>query len=212
MELAAVGVSIAVFNQVSKVAIFPLVSVTTSFVAEEDATERLNTEADDNEIGADHNGVINKGYALLNQEIEMAEQLPLVGVLFLFFPFLFLFEYMLKIIAILGVPIYLKFFFFLPCEVSGLFCCLLTCYGFCLILQPESMHKSYRKTNDRRHNPSASTALVIASLLGLIQALFLIFSAKPILNYMGIDSVSFLLLVLEPLDFYASRFSKPVCF
>lgn len=37
MELAAVGVSIAIFNQVSKVAIYPLVSVTTSFVAEEDA-------------------------------------------------------------------------------------------------------------------------------------------------------------------------------
>lgn len=38
VELAAVGVSIAVFNQVSRIAIFPLVSVTTSFVAEEDAT------------------------------------------------------------------------------------------------------------------------------------------------------------------------------
>lgn len=37
MELAAVGVSIALFNQVSRIAIFPLVSVTTSFVAEEDA-------------------------------------------------------------------------------------------------------------------------------------------------------------------------------
>ncbi|KAG0465788.1 hypothetical protein HPP92_019952 [Vanilla planifolia] len=37
VELAAVGVSIAIFNQVSKVAIYPLVSVTTSFVAEEDA-------------------------------------------------------------------------------------------------------------------------------------------------------------------------------
>ncbi|KAG0456788.1 hypothetical protein HPP92_024576 [Vanilla planifolia] len=36
VELAAVGVSIAIFNQVSKVAIYPLVSVTTSFVAEED--------------------------------------------------------------------------------------------------------------------------------------------------------------------------------
>ncbi|GLT55252.1 hypothetical protein SLA2020_283910 [Shorea laevis] len=129
VELAAVGVSIAVFNQVSKVAIFPLVSVTTSFVAEEDATERLNTEAYDNETGADHNGVTNKGYALLNQEIEMEEQLPRV-------------------------------------------------------------ESTYRKTNDRRHNPSASTALIIASLLGLIQALFLIFSAKPILNYMGIDSSS----------------------
>lgn len=36
VELAAVGVSIALFNQVSRIAIFPLVSVTTSFVAEED--------------------------------------------------------------------------------------------------------------------------------------------------------------------------------
>lgn len=36
-ELAAVGVSIAIFNQVSRIAIFPLVSITTSFVAEEDA-------------------------------------------------------------------------------------------------------------------------------------------------------------------------------
>uniref|UniRef100_J3L763 Protein DETOXIFICATION n=2 Tax=Oryza brachyantha TaxID=4533 RepID=J3L763_ORYBR len=37
VEIAAVGVSIAVFNQVMKVCIYPLVSVTTSFVAEEDA-------------------------------------------------------------------------------------------------------------------------------------------------------------------------------
>ena len=37
VELGAVGVAIAVFNQVSRIAIFPLVSVTTSFVAEEDA-------------------------------------------------------------------------------------------------------------------------------------------------------------------------------
>ncbi|KAG8081668.1 hypothetical protein GUJ93_ZPchr0019g2660 [Zizania palustris] len=37
VEIAAVGVSIAVFNQVMKVCIYPLVSVTTSFVAEEDS-------------------------------------------------------------------------------------------------------------------------------------------------------------------------------
>lgn len=37
VELAAVGISIAIFNQVSRIAIFPLVSITTSFVAEEDA-------------------------------------------------------------------------------------------------------------------------------------------------------------------------------
>lgn len=44
MEIAAVGVSIAIFNQVSKVAIFPLVSITTSFVAEEETIERLNNK------------------------------------------------------------------------------------------------------------------------------------------------------------------------
>ncbi|KAL9993697.1 putative multi antimicrobial extrusion protein DinF [Helianthus debilis subsp. tardiflorus] len=45
VEIAAVGVSIAIFNQVSKVAIFPLVSITTSFVAEEETIERMNSEA-----------------------------------------------------------------------------------------------------------------------------------------------------------------------
>lgn len=40
IELAAVGVSIALFNQVSRIAIFPLVSITTSFVAEEDTIGR----------------------------------------------------------------------------------------------------------------------------------------------------------------------------
>lgn len=42
-ELAAVGVAIAVFNQASKIAIFPVVSVTTSFVAEEDAASKLSS-------------------------------------------------------------------------------------------------------------------------------------------------------------------------
>lgn len=56
MELAAVGVSIAVFNQVSRIAIFPLVSVTTSFVAEEDATATVSPaevqEGENMEIGS----------------------------------------------------------------------------------------------------------------------------------------------------------------
>jgi protein involved in sex pheromone biosynthesis len=44
VELAAVGVSIAIFNQVSKIAIIPLVSVTTSLVAEEDAADKLQSQ------------------------------------------------------------------------------------------------------------------------------------------------------------------------
>lgn len=44
VEIAAVGVSMAIFNQASKVTIFPLVSITTSFVAEEDTIVRLAKE------------------------------------------------------------------------------------------------------------------------------------------------------------------------
>ncbi|KAJ0961178.1 hypothetical protein J5N97_000862 [Dioscorea zingiberensis] len=55
VELAAVGVSIAVFNQVSRIAIFPLVSVTTSFVAEEDAAAKAITEeADESSFSIDN--------------------------------------------------------------------------------------------------------------------------------------------------------------
>nr|KAJ0185181.1 hypothetical protein LSAT_V11C900466400 [Lactuca sativa] len=42
----------------------------------------------------------------------------------------------------------------------------------------------------RRHISSASSALLIGGMLGLIQALLLIVSAKPILSYMGIKSDS----------------------
>ncbi|XP_076917761.1 protein DETOXIFICATION 42-like [Bidens hawaiensis] len=45
VEIAAVGISVALFNQVSKVAIFPLVSITTSFVAEEETIDKINAEA-----------------------------------------------------------------------------------------------------------------------------------------------------------------------
>ncbi|CAJ2657482.1 unnamed protein product [Trifolium pratense] len=47
VELAAAGVSIALFNQASKITIFPLVSITTSFVAEEDTIKRMNEAEND---------------------------------------------------------------------------------------------------------------------------------------------------------------------
>lgn len=63
------GVSIAVFNQVSRIAIFPLVSVTTSFVAEEDAASK-----DENVHGENRE---NQGSFL--EEGEMEELVPLTG-------------------------------------------------------------------------------------------------------------------------------------
>lgn len=80
MELAAVGVAIAVFNQVSRIAIFPLVSVTTSFVAEEDATYKVISDDLENGEEADppctSDGemkelIISKGTSLARLLIEL---------------------------------------------------------------------------------------------------------------------------------------------
>ncbi|KAL3828188.1 hypothetical protein ACJIZ3_016990 [Penstemon smallii] len=111
IELAAVGVSIALFNQVSRIAIFPLVSVTTSFVAEEDTCTKVSSDSESLENGS-----------TLDSEDKIFE------------------------IA--------------------------------------------KMEQDKKHIPSASSALIIGGILGLIQALFLIFAAKPLLGFMGVKSDS----------------------
>lgn len=50
VEIAAVGVAASIINQANKVTIFPLVNITTSFVAEETAANEVNevsSRADD---------------------------------------------------------------------------------------------------------------------------------------------------------------------
>ncbi|XP_017977220.1 PREDICTED: protein DETOXIFICATION 42 isoform X4 [Theobroma cacao] len=121
VELAAVGVSVALFNQVSRITMFPLVSITTSFVAREDATSRSSAEAEQDEI-------LERGPVV---DHEMEELMPLVAC---------------------------------------------------------SNTKIAESKNERRHIPSASSALVIGSMLGIIQTFFLIFAAKPLLSYMGVNS------------------------
>ncbi|KAK6937130.1 Multi antimicrobial extrusion protein [Dillenia turbinata] len=69
VELAAVGVSIAVFNQVSRIAIFPLVSVTTSFVAEEDAVQVVNQEE------AQQIGYLEMSQTINNESKELIEEI-----------------------------------------------------------------------------------------------------------------------------------------
>uniref|UniRef100_A0A5B7AIB0 Uncharacterized protein n=1 Tax=Davidia involucrata TaxID=16924 RepID=A0A5B7AIB0_DAVIN len=133
VELAAVGVAIAVFNQVSKIAIFPLVSITTSFVAEEDTAGSLSDKAQEIEI-------MEKGFAVDNEKEVL---IPKV-----------------------------EFTYKSPNTSSS------------------CIRKMAKVKHERRHIPSASSALVIGAVLGLVQALFLIFAAKPILNYMGVKSDS----------------------
>ncbi|XP_048499748.1 protein DETOXIFICATION 42-like isoform X3 [Beta vulgaris subsp. vulgaris] len=127
IELAAVGVSIALFNQVSRIAIFPLVSVTTSFVAEEDAVAEVGSEQQKIECLESNSSSNNEAKELLPQSGEST----------------------------------------LKSKTSSF-----------------SVESSKPQ---KRHIPSASSALVIGASLGLLQALFLISLAKPLLNYMGVN-------------------------
>eukprot|EP00262_Sarcandra_glabra_P009460 TRINITY_DN2385_c0_g1_i1.p1 TRINITY_DN2385_c0_g1~~TRINITY_DN2385_c0_g1_i1.p1 ORF type:complete len:520 (-),score=71.76 TRINITY_DN2385_c0_g1_i1:20-1579(-) len=132
VELAAVGVSIAVFNQVSRIAIFPLVSVTTSFVAEEDAASRMD-------VGDLECKIMEKA-----SPSEMEELIKTVGS---------------------DKTLYNSSFTDINSNKAKLEC-------------------------DRRHIPSVSSALIIGGILGLLQAIILIVGAKPILNFMGVNSES----------------------
>ncbi|KAM0997235.1 hypothetical protein ACFX2I_007096 [Malus domestica] len=134
VELAAVGVSIALFNQVSKIAIFPLVSVTTSFVAEEDTMGTVSPKANDNDY-------LETG-SLTNDETQ--QLIP---------------ESNTTQNAYNSKSVVASF---------------------------EIVKNDYQK----RYMPSASSAMVIGSILGLIQAIFLIAGAKPLLNFMGVGSDS----------------------
>ncbi|KAL3534285.1 hypothetical protein ACH5RR_002746 [Cinchona calisaya] len=133
VELAAVGVAIAVFNQASKIAIFPLVSVTTSFVAEEDATKNLRGDLQEIEI-------MENSFAVDNEKEELLPKVELRSKS-------------------------------LPFSSS----------------QGKQVDDGGQNS---RHNSSASSALIIGGMLGIIQAIFLIFAAKPLLNFMGVESNS----------------------
>ncbi|KAL5152329.1 Protein DETOXIFICATION 42 [Glycine soja] len=139
VELAAVGVSIALFNQVSRIAIFPLVSVTTSFVAEEDTLSGANPQTEEGRC-------LEAGQPT---DTETKELLPQKG----------------TILPFLGGNVHNSDF----------------------VGESFNIAKEERK---RRHIPSASSAIFIGGILGLIQAIFLISAAKPLLNFMGVTSDS----------------------
>ncbi|XP_028091323.1 protein DETOXIFICATION 43-like isoform X1 [Camellia sinensis] len=157
VPLAAVGVSIAIFNQASKVTIFPLVSITTSFVAEEDTVGRINREAlkDENteKISAKKN--------------EM-KQLTLEGVV------------LENLEEGLGTICEMKEL--MPEEDFKT-----TGYKSPTVTTSSPKNKAKLK-KEKRHIPSASTAILLGCILGILQTIFLIFLAKPILSFMGVKS------------------------
>ncbi|KAJ3697813.1 hypothetical protein LUZ61_001518 [Rhynchospora tenuis] len=128
-EIAGVGVSIAIFNQVSKVCIYPLVSVATSFVAEEDAI--ICNRIDEGNM----------------KDLEKA--LPPIGA-----------EESSPSESKSRKTSWYNFITFSNCTT--------------------------RDVHKRKYIPSVSSALIVGAVLGLIQAISLAYSAKLVLNIMGV--------------------------
>ncbi|XP_022734199.1 protein DETOXIFICATION 43-like [Durio zibethinus] len=150
VELAAVGVSIAIFNQASRITIFPLVSITTSFVAEEDTLRKTSYEEDKCEDleKSEHKNNENKE---LTPEDVVAENLEKGA----------------------ATNTDMKE----PDDGSNTSSC-----------KPPIASKTENTEvkKGKRHIPSASTALILGSMLGLLQAIFLVFGAKTLLGVMGV--------------------------
>ncbi|KAM7263974.1 hypothetical protein ACFE04_001657 [Oxalis oulophora] len=156
VALGAVGVAIAVFNQASKVTIFPLVNITTSFVAEEDTVrkrdekisemkEKITPEEDEKKLDDMEKGNEEKVDKNLNK-LDSNDGIPGNN----------------------GEKKELQ-------TENGKSCTKLS-----------SGKTKSNENKEKLHIPSASTALVIGAILGLLQAIVLIFAAKPLLAIMGV--------------------------
>ncbi|EOA32019.1 hypothetical protein CARUB_v10015261mg [Capsella rubella] len=129
VQLAAVGVSIAIFNQASRITVFPLVSITTSFVAEEDTMEKMKEEANKANLVQDS---LEKG--LSSPSSNTTNQPPQET----------------------------------PASDT----------------KPNSETKAKKK--GKRTIRTASTAMILGLILGLVQSIILIFSSKLLLGVMGV--------------------------
>ncbi|XP_010557794.1 PREDICTED: protein DETOXIFICATION 43-like [Tarenaya hassleriana] len=155
VELAAVGVSIAIFNQASRITIFPLVSITTSFVAEEDTMDKMNDE-----VVPDSDKGLNSILVVPGRNAEEPEQSAPEDSM----------EKGIASSAAAKVPS-------LPSENGSD-----TKTGNPM---PKSS-KAEKGKSGKRHIRSASTALILGLILGLLQAIILVFSSKVLLSVMGV--------------------------
>ncbi|KAM7509006.1 hypothetical protein LguiA_019459 [Lonicera macranthoides] len=185
VEIAAVGVSIAIFNQASKVTIFPLVSITTSFVAEEDTVGRLSRDAanvlENNNIDktTTFTKIININDQMeeeLNKEEKMGGDNLEKGISVKN-------DKMKELKQEDDVP--MEFEKGSTSETKDLML-----KDDLKTLANKSPNNNRKKKRERRHIPSASTALVIGTVLGLFQTVFLICLAKLLLGLMGVKSGS----------------------
>ncbi|KAK8495052.1 hypothetical protein V6N13_122743 [Hibiscus sabdariffa] len=154
VELAAVGVSIAIFNQASRITIFPLVSITTSFVAEEDTLAKITSEAAKCE-DLEKNEPKNKGLPAAG-DVEAANLDNGAG-------------------AGAARNNDTKE----PENGSNT-----STSKSPSVLDGKSENAEVKR--GKRHIPSVSTALILGSVLGILQAICLFWGSKPLLSVMGV--------------------------
>ncbi|KAM5552310.1 protein DETOXIFICATION 43 [Rosa sericea] len=196
VELAAAGVSIALFNQASRITIFPLVSITTSFVAEEDTVAKMKIKSGKGqklENGSDMLDDMEKGVAkpkpetkepALDDENEAAEMgkhlengensdkgLDEGSAAKNSIPEDAKVENGEK-----GVPKNSD-----PDE-NGSKTSIVN--GPSVVM---SKNKKAKMKNKKRTIASASTALIFGAILGLLQAIFLMLGSKVLLGVMGVN-------------------------
>ncbi|KAF7836043.1 protein DETOXIFICATION 43-like [Senna tora] len=155
VELAAAGVSIALFNQASRITIFPLVSITTSFVAEEDTIKRVTCSTK----------IAEEEENLKNENEKKAKEA--------------------SILSSLEPNNINNMLQDIEKDTNNTNTNKSSSYGGD---DGSSNKKKSKGKNGRKRKQiaSASTALLFGTILGLIQALTLIFAAKPLLGVMGV--------------------------
>nr|GMD67493.1 protein DETOXIFICATION 43-like [Ipomoea batatas] len=180
VEIAAVGVAASIINQANKVTIFPLVNITTSFVAEETTVKEVNNN---NELSARGDDLSEGGNVQIDSGEEGSEEetgesdenseAETMGS-----------GYMgssdtngspsISEITEISLQIYVEE------NVSP--------------VETNVNERAYGEVQrGRLRVPSASTALIMGLILGLLQTVFLTLLARPLLGLMGVKSGSAML-------------------
>ncbi|XP_052193286.1 protein DETOXIFICATION 43 isoform X3 [Diospyros lotus] len=181
VQLAAVGVSIAIFNQASKITIFPLVSITTSFVAEEDTVGRIRDGASKEENVGKTSAQNNEMKQLILED-DVLENLEKGSTSASEMKQLMLEDDVLENLE-KGSTSESGTKESMPEEDFKTAACKSpTVTSYC--------PSATKLKNEKRHIASASTALLLGGVLGLLQTIFLICLVKPLLSFMGVKSGS----------------------
>ncbi|XP_019186571.1 PREDICTED: protein DETOXIFICATION 43-like [Ipomoea nil] len=149
VEIAAVGVAVSIINQANKVTIFPLVNITTSFVAEEnselcdDGSKEVSAKVYSEEKVAEEPGKD-------SDQLETMEN------------------------GSLTIP---------SSETKG----------SSALSDLEASERDSKVKRGKLRIPSASTALMMGCILGILQTVFLTVLAKPLLGLMGVKPGSTML-------------------